>query len=90
MEQQEWETSKENVLPLKQGRSATTLNQALQNGTPQRNPVIEEKVTLASCFRFKFSEFGRGISDYLGSDPRVPWISYFYSGSKLYADILNG
>lgn len=44
MEPQEWETSKENVLPLRQGRSANTLNQALQNGTPQRNPIVEKKI----------------------------------------------
>lgn len=37
-----WEMSKENVMPIKQGRSVTALNNALQLGTPQRNQELEE------------------------------------------------
>ena len=37
-----WETSKENVMPIKQGRSVSILNKALQMGTPQRNQELEE------------------------------------------------
>ena len=38
----EWEISKENVAPLKQGRSVPSLNQALHMGTPQRNELLEQ------------------------------------------------
>ena len=38
----EWEISKENVAPLKQGRSVPSLNQALHMGTPQRNEQLEQ------------------------------------------------
>ena len=38
----EWEISKENVAPLKQGRSVPSLNQALHLGTPQRNEQLEQ------------------------------------------------
>lgn len=41
---QEWEISKENVMPIKEGRSVDSLNQALQLGTPQRNKSIESKI----------------------------------------------
>lgn len=75
MEPQEWETSKENVLPLRQGRSANTLNQALQNGTPQRNPIVEKKIRFDRERQIKCSEFEQSILDYLGSDPISPWIS---------------
>lgn len=37
----EWEISKENVVPLKQGRSVQSLNSALKMGTPQRNQRLE-------------------------------------------------
>ena len=38
----EWEISKENVAPLKQGRSVPSLNQALHMGTLQRNEQLEQ------------------------------------------------
>ena len=38
----EWEISKENVAPLKQGRSVPSLNQALHMETPQRNEQLEQ------------------------------------------------
>lgn len=41
---QEWEISKENVMPIKEGRSVDSLNQALQLGTPQHNKTIESKI----------------------------------------------
>ena len=62
MEPQEWETSKENVLPLRQGRSANTLNQALQNGTPQRNPVVEKKIRFARAYRLNLVSSSRALS----------------------------
>ena len=37
----EWEISKENVVPLKQGRSIQSLNSALKMGTPQHNQGLE-------------------------------------------------
>lgn len=41
---QEWEISKENVMPVKEGRSVDSLNQALQFGTPRRNKTLESKI----------------------------------------------
>ena len=38
----EWEISKENVAPLKQGRSVPSLNEALHMGTAQRNEQLEQ------------------------------------------------
>ena len=38
----EWEISKENVAPLKKGRSVPSLNQALHMGTLQRNEQLEQ------------------------------------------------
>ena len=37
----EWEISKENVVPLKQGRSIQSLNSALKMGPPQHNHRLE-------------------------------------------------
>lgn len=62
MEPQEWETSKENVLPLRQGRSANTLNQALQNGTPQRNPVIEKKIKFEMAWQLIVVNLSKAFS----------------------------
>ena len=42
--EQEWEISKENVMPIKQGRSVSSLNHALQIDTPQKNRSLQEKV----------------------------------------------
>lgn len=41
---QEWEISKENVMPIKEGRSVDSLNQALQLGTPQHNKTLESRI----------------------------------------------
>ena len=42
--EQEWEISKENVMPIKQGRSVRSLNHALQYDTPQKNRSLQETV----------------------------------------------
>jgi hypothetical protein len=44
MNNQQWETNKENVLPVKEGRSVTTLNRALKVETPQKDPFIKSKI----------------------------------------------
>lgn len=74
--EQEWEISKENVMPIKQGRSVPSLNQALQCGTPQRNRSIQEKVKYEwIALPYARSEQEQRIQDYIGSDPLSPWLS---------------
>ena len=41
---QEWEFSKENVIPIKEGRNIESLNYALSQKTPEQNRSLESKI----------------------------------------------
>ena len=41
---QEWEFSKENVIPIKEGRNIESLNYALSQKTPEQNKSLESKI----------------------------------------------
>lgn len=74
--EQEWEISKENVMPIKQGRSVSSLNHALQIDTPQKNRSLQEKVKWELQIQCEWRrEQEEQIRDYIGSDPLSPWIS---------------
>ena len=89
--EQEWEISKENVMPIKQGRSVPSLNQALQCGTPQRNRSIQEKVKYEwITMPYVSSEQEQRIQDYIGSDPLSPWLSYCFFDLNHASDTSNG
>lgn len=62
-----WETSKENVMPLKRGRNVLELNKALRtNGSFQEKLKVEK---LAQDMEAK-------IRAYVGDDPLHEWVQY--------------
>ena len=74
---QEWEFSKENVIPIKEGRNIDSLNFALSQKTPEQNRSLESKIKYYIIeFEYYCREQERKIEDYIGSDPLTPWIEY--------------
>ena len=74
---QEWEFSKENVIPIKEGRNTESLNYALSQKTPEQNRSLESKIKYYIIeFEYFYREQERKIEDYIGSDPLIPWIEY--------------
>ncbi|XP_036591704.1 mitotic checkpoint serine/threonine-protein kinase BUB1 beta [Trichosurus vulpecula] len=66
MEGDEWELSKENVLPLRQGRIMSTLQEALaQQDTASHTALHQQKRAFESEIRF-----------YTGDDPLDVWVRY--------------
>ncbi|XP_072480803.1 mitotic checkpoint serine/threonine-protein kinase BUB1 beta isoform X2 [Notamacropus eugenii] len=66
MEGDEWELSKENVLPLRQGRIVSTLQEALaQQDTASHTALHQQKRAFESEIRF-----------YAGDDPLDVWVRY--------------
>ncbi|XP_068961833.1 mitotic checkpoint serine/threonine-protein kinase BUB1 beta [Petaurus breviceps papuanus] len=66
MEGDEWELSKENVLPLRQGRIMSTLQEALaQQDTASHTVLHQQKRAFESEIRF-----------YTGDDPLDVWVRY--------------
>ncbi|KAM9062646.1 mitotic checkpoint serine/threonine-protein kinase BUB1 beta [Sarcophilus harrisii] len=66
MEGEEWELSKENVLPLRQGRIVSTLQEALaQQDTASHTALHQQKRAFESEIRF-----------YTGDDPLDVWMRY--------------
>ncbi|XP_074091192.1 mitotic checkpoint serine/threonine-protein kinase BUB1 beta [Macrotis lagotis] len=66
MEGDEWELSKENVLPLRQGRIMSTLQEALtQQDTSSHSALHQQKRAFESEIRF-----------YSGDDPLDVWVRY--------------
>ncbi|KAJ8021305.1 Mitotic checkpoint serine/threonine-protein kinase BUB1 beta [Holothuria leucospilota] len=64
---EEWELSKENVLPLKQGRKAGNLSAALQpSNTDKSRLLLSER-----------QEFETELRSYQGEDTLDPWYRYF-------------
>ena len=61
----EWELSKENIQPLKQGRRMSTLNTVLNDTEDTHKLLMEQR-----------SVFETEIRSYDGSDPLDPWYRY--------------
>jgi len=62
----EWELSKENIQPLKNGRKVSTLNTVLQARDEETQKALEEERDL----------FETEIRSYAGADPIDPWYRY--------------
>ncbi|KAI9922386.1 hypothetical protein PsorP6_002457 [Peronosclerospora sorghi] len=63
----EWETSKENVMPLKRGRNVADLNKALRE-----KESIQTKLQLEDGMKLKED----AIASYDGDDPLANWLEY--------------
>lgn len=62
-----WETSKENVMPLKRGRNVLELNKALRT-----NGSFQEKLKVEKLAQDKENQ----IRAYVGDDPLHEWVQY--------------
>jgi len=62
----EWELSKENVQPLKQGRKVSTLNSVLHDKDGDTQKLLQEQRAV----------FETEIRSYCGDDPLDPWYRY--------------
>ncbi|CAH0476407.1 unnamed protein product [Peronospora belbahrii] len=63
----EWETSKENVMPLKRGRNVADLNKSLRaHDSFQAKLRLEDEVKAKEC----------AIAAYDGDDPLADWLEY--------------
>ena len=66
MAEHEWELSKENARPLKQGRCVETLNAALSERRDQDKAYVEAQR----------AAFSSEIENYVGDDPLAVWLKY--------------
>ncbi|CAN0170284.1 unnamed protein product, partial [Discosporangium mesarthrocarpum] len=66
----EWELSKENVLPLKRGRSTASIKRAFGESSAGAGTSVGDRLATLKSRHEKI------ITDYEGEDPLAPWLEY--------------